>query len=653
MGLHGVFEGQSTSPSNPDVLDLVRIADEVPSLLWLADAAGSCVFVNTEWLQFTGRVLDDELGDGWIEAVHPHDRELCSSARRSAVERRDDFDATYRLRHHEGRYRWIRHRARPSFDGGQVVGFVGLGVDVTDHVDSHSTLRGHRDSLQLALDAAGMGASIWYAESGRVEWDDVTESLFGLTPGSFHGTFEAWMSLIHPDDVERFKRGLTGAMEDGGTYHLEHRVVHPDGQVRWLERRGEVFLDQSGKPAGTRGVTMDVTERRAVAAALDRLRARLAVLAGAGGLLGRSLQIDQTISELGGAIVPSFGDRFTIDLVEDGRVRRFVTDRDTRRSEVAGTAEIAGPLLQRVLDSRVPRVVRSRELPDEGASVMVPILVRGRTIGALTVAWHDEPEDLDERIDVVADLASRAGLAITNARLFQAQRSTLIELQQSLLPEKLSVPASYQLAVRYQPGATGSEVGGDWYDADAEPSGVTHLSVGDVVGKGTKAASVMVRAHTALRTLLREQPPAAAVEQLAQQPSIANAGYLTVLAATLHPDGTAVFCNAGHPQPFLVLRDGTVQQLDIPPCPPLGFEAERRFVETKHRLPSGGRLVMYTDGLIERPGETIDNGFQRLADVLRAGCADSVGDLADRVLSDLHLEGRDDAALLIVEVGWP
>ena len=118
-----------------------------------------------------------------------------------------------------------------------------------------------------------MGTWDWVAETGRVTWSPQFEAIRGLAPGTFPQTFEATFLDIHPDDVERVKQTITRSLEDG-MHHIEYRIIRPDGQVRWLESRGQVVRDPDGKPLGMRGVSMDVTARKDAEEERDRLVAR-------------------------------------------------------------------------------------------------------------------------------------------------------------------------------------------------------------------------------------------------------------------------------------------------------------------------------------------------------------------------------------------
>ena len=118
------------------------------------------------------------------------------------------------------------------------------------------------EHLVLALAAGELGTWHWNLASGVTEWDSTMERIFGLEPGTFDGTFERWVSLIHPDDVDETVATLERAVANRSAYEVEHRVIWGDGTVHWLQGRGTVTLDSDGNVTGTIGCTSDITPRK-------------------------------------------------------------------------------------------------------------------------------------------------------------------------------------------------------------------------------------------------------------------------------------------------------------------------------------------------------------------------------------------------------
>ncbi len=174
-----------------------------------------------------------------------------------------------------GHTSWTQGHFFPMHDAaGAVSGVVLVHVDLTERVEAEEERRISEERLRVALDAGRMGAWEWDVAGERVHWSETLQRIHGLEPGTFGGTFEEYQADMHPDDRERVLATIAHSL-DGGAHHLEYRIVRPDGEVRWLEARGELFRDADGRPQRMLGVCMDVTERRAAAAAAELARTRL------------------------------------------------------------------------------------------------------------------------------------------------------------------------------------------------------------------------------------------------------------------------------------------------------------------------------------------------------------------------------------------
>ena len=164
----------------------------------------------------------------------------------------------------DGTTDWVYAWVAPLKDeAGEVVGFIGAADDAQSELrvleQRASDLSEH---LVLALAAGELGTWHWNLASGVTEWDSTMERIFGLEPGTFDGTFEHWVSLIHPDDVDETVATLERAVTNKSAYEVEHRVIWGDGTVHWLQGRGTVTLDSDGNVTGTIGCTSDITPRK-------------------------------------------------------------------------------------------------------------------------------------------------------------------------------------------------------------------------------------------------------------------------------------------------------------------------------------------------------------------------------------------------------
>jgi anti-sigma regulatory factor (Ser/Thr protein kinase) len=227
-------------------------------------------------------------------------------------------------------------------------------------------------------------------------------------------------------------------------------------------------------------------------------------------------------------------------------------------------------------------------------------------------------------------------------------------LQRSLLPERLPQLPGLGVSARYLPAAAEAEVGGDWYDVIPIPGGEVGLVMGDVAGKGLAAASMVGQLRSALRAYALEgHNPQLVLEQLNRLVwnEMGESQMATLLYLVLDPaDGTVRWVNAGHLPPLLVVGDRLAHFMEGGRSVPLGVMPFPSYEEVSSQLDPGGTVVLYTDGLVERPGDHIDNGLARLAGAVRDAPAEPER-LCDHLLHTLVPEGaaQDDVALLALQ----
>jgi phosphoserine phosphatase RsbU/P len=256
----------------------------------------------------------------------------------------------------------------------------------------------------------------------------------------------------------------------------------------------------------------------------------------------------------------------------------------------------------------------------------VPMVAAGQLNGVLHIGSTSDRRFGDEEIESLQVVADRLALA-AHAYRSRSERSATTMLQDSLLPARLPAVPGWELAARYVPGAD-SGVGGDWYDVLPLPDRLLGLVIGDVVGKGLAAAVVMGRLRSALRAYALEYPdPAEVLGKLDRETShferdtMATVGYAVVDSGT----GRVRLALAGHPPPVVAVPGRPPTLADVPVDPPVGqsLKINGRRAATID-LPPGGLITLFTDGLVERPGASVDDGFARLLSVVVAGPAEAV-----------------------------
>ncbi|MFH0242528.1 SpoIIE family protein phosphatase [Streptomyces sp. HK10] len=438
----------------------------------------------------------------------------------------------------------------------------------------------------------------------------------------------------------------------------------------------------------------------------DDVRRALALLNAAGARIGNSLDLDTTARELLDVAVPQFCDLASVDLYpevfsgEDPRAAEGLEGTRPLRRVAFASAVSDGPITlgHRVSGAPDPdhvepggihrypagspyadalRTARVQRVTGTlvQSTLAVPMVARGRVLGLVQFSRTKGSEPFGERDAALgAELAARAAVCVDNARLYRREHERALILQRSLLPPDDPEAAGLDIACRYLPGSTASEVGGDWFDVIELPGHRTALVVGDVMGRGLRAAVAMGELRTAVRTLaLLDLEPAevlGALDEIAQGLGASRDGrgdhpgraadlsevYLATCVYAVYDPVTrrCTFANAGHLPPVLVepRDDGGEQSallLEVPKGVPLGVGGEP-FEETEVELPDGALLALYTDGLVESRHQSLDEGLQALRTTL-SGPDRPLEDVCDEVLGALETHhGEDDIALLLARI---
>jgi len=238
------------------------MADTAPVMIWMAGIDQFCHYFNKGWLEFTGRRLEQELGDGWAELVHPDDLQLCLETYTTAFDARRSFTMEYRVRRFDGKYRWLLDTATPRFHSdGSFAGYIGSCMDITEQKRTLEALQDSEARLRLTLEAARVVTWDWNITTNNVVDDNPMEPLCGLPLGSHEHSFEDFLNAVHFEDRDRVLAAITDAIENRTDYEAEFRLVSPDGALHWIENKGQVYYDQTGRAVRMLGVAMDITER--------------------------------------------------------------------------------------------------------------------------------------------------------------------------------------------------------------------------------------------------------------------------------------------------------------------------------------------------------------------------------------------------------
>jgi serine phosphatase RsbU (regulator of sigma subunit) len=364
-------------------------------------------------------------------------------------------------------------------------------------------------------------------------------------------------------------------------------------------------------------------------------------------------------------------DGASISLVRDGHVETAAaTDDDVAAADRAQYPRREGPCYDAATqgETRLAAVLPDPRWPAFGqraarlgwAGVLsVPLQTRAGRLGGLNLYSRSAGAFGAAEAAVSEALAEQVAVALTNARDFRQQQGAATSLQRSLLPPQLPELPGLDFAARYHPASTGINVGGDWYDVLRLPSGHVALVIGDVAGHGLAAATTMAQLRTAVRAYALEGHEAVEVINLVDSflQAVDAEAYATCCYVVLDPAlGDVRWCNAGHPDPLVLTRDGCVRPLaGAGHRPALGVPHVPRTAGAGATvLPRGARLLLFTDGLIERRRESLDVGIDRLARsaaVLGSEGADLEAWCGDVVAAQVgDREVGDDVAVLAVEL---
>jgi PAS domain S-box-containing protein len=658
------------------------ILDAVGTALIGTDLEGTVTIWNLAAETLYGWTAAEALGRNVMDLTATPQTMAESSALLAQVVRDGSWTGDHPVRRRDGSTFLAHVRVRPLLGGdGSVIGLLATSGDLSELRVAQAQREEGDDRLRLALEAGEFGTWDWDQATGVVHWDRRLEEIFGFDPETFPMTFEAYSVALHPDDRAQVLAAVERAMETRSRYAIEHRIVRPDGTVRWIEGRGQVLVRPDGEVRGTTGCVRDVTDLKAAETERETLRASERLLAEAGEQLSQSLDVEQVLATTADLVVPDLADLLTVRLLdpdtgalEPAIVRHALPDgelvlrRLTERFALDAQADLGPAYVVRTGEAQVSSRVSDdhlRTLALNGEHLahlrdlriatvaIVPLTARGRTIGAATLARSTHRPYTATELGTVGELTRRAAMALDNALSYARERSAALTLQRSLMPHVVPVPG-VELHASYLPGAEGTEVGGDWYDVIARPDGSTVIGIGDVMGRGITAAALMGQVSTAARAYaLAGFGPAELLDRL--HGIVADRGegqIVTCCYAVLSPGAhELVVASAGHLPPLTARATGETAYIDVPVDVPLGARLVRTGppAEATVTLAKDTVVAMFTDGLIEDPSQALDVGMERA----RAAIGSSVRPLS-QVSADL-LELReptsaDDVAILLLRV---
>ena len=382
------------------------------------------------------------------------------------------------------------------------------------------------------------------------------------------------------------------------------------------------------------------------------------------GRLARSLTAGEIVAALTAHLPTAVGARSGVIAVLDdtGRLELLTAAGDDVTAEALPGVDDPDSIVGNVVRSGRPAWLRSPlEWRDDPAAVIlanggqalaiIPLAADDIT-GVVAVSYPNVRIFADDEMGLLLTIAALASRALARGRRYDAEHKTAVAFQRAALPDELPAVDGLTVAARYRPATRRATVGGDWYDVLLLDERRVVLVVGDVVGHGMVAAAAMGRLRTAFQVIARlSNDPGVMLSALGQQvDSIPDAFCTTVVCVVVDLEtGAMHWCRAGHPPPVLLRADGA-ELLDQRGLPPLGLVIDAAPPVHERRLEPGDRLVLYTDGIVERRGEAIDEGFRRLTVVTEDLSDLQPGELSDALVEALVSgEQADDLAVLVVQ----
>ncbi|MBE2319303.1 SpoIIE family protein phosphatase [Solirubrobacter sp. CPCC 204708] len=475
-----------------------------------------------------------------------------------------------------------------------------------------------------------------------------------------------------PEAIDELRRAI--AEERSTTVHL--RNYRKDGTPFWNEVHIAPVRDADGTVARFVGVQVDVTAYREPRALAEIAERRSSFLANAGPLLNASLDLDSTLASLARLSVPFLGDVCLVEEIRHDEVRRLSSaaadaemEHMLRRRPNPSAVQDNESLVRAVQSGRAEIVDTDTLLGRPAKAMIVPLKARGTIFGAVTFAACQPGRQYGQQDLVLAeDLALRAALAIDNARLYENLGTVARSLQQGLLPERLPTFDGMDIAARYRPAGDGSLIGGDFYDVLPRENGID-LVIGDVTGKGARAAALTAQVRHTVRTAAQYEESPSRILDVINRTLLSERGegggrYCTVAFCRLEVNGRkrggsggaaappvdlrATICCAGHPMPLVMRRDGDVEPVGKPGSV-LGWVPDPKLLDVTFELGEQESLVLFTDGVTEARTTGDQYGLAGLEALLRAATREDASSIAGRVDRAAAHAGarRDDVAVLV------
>lgn len=235
------------------------LADTAPVLIWASGTDGFCTFFNKPWLQFTGRTMEQELGNGWTAGVHPEDYDRCLETYVTSFDARQPFEMEYRLRRYDGEYRWIVDHGVPRFSSkGNFLGYIGSCIDIHEHKEIERALRASELRFRTMVSAIPSPTYEGDSDGNNTFVSDQWCTYTGMTAAESAG--RGFAMAFHPDDAEDAKARYRVAVQSGKLFESRLRIRAADGSYHWFLNRALPGRDAEGRIARWAGSLTDIDD---------------------------------------------------------------------------------------------------------------------------------------------------------------------------------------------------------------------------------------------------------------------------------------------------------------------------------------------------------------------------------------------------------
>jgi PAS domain S-box-containing protein len=484
--------------------------------------------------------------------------------------------------------------------------------------------------LSGAFESAPIGKTVLDPGGRIVRSNPAFANLVGRDQSELIGV--AALDLCEQED----RPGLTATFEEarrrsrlGERPSVDLRLVSSTGAEVWVEMFASAIEAAEFADPLLLAQWVDLTVRRRAEQDRAELLLEQAARVQAESVADRLSMLQSLTSALEALTLDELLPRIATRLAE-------LFDVDVAEVEIAG--ELDRPLVMRAVGGQTETGQTQSVVVEEDRWRQVPLVIEGANVGCLRLALPAGRSFSATERSLLQDAADRAALAIRRAQLHEEEHRIAVELQRGLIPKSLPAVPGVTLAASYEVAGIGVQVGGDWYDAFAMPDGCLGIVVGDVTGRGIRAASAMGQLRTLTRAFALaeggQRTPGHALTLLNRhQLALGDEHLFTIIYAIVDPEhGTISWANGGHPPPLLRTSGGACRYFEGGNGL-MGVD-EKVYETYQETTDSGSTVVLYTDGLVERRGESLDVGLERLADAAGDGPVQP-GPLRDHLLAAL------------------